>query len=85
MCKFAKKESLKMKNMQRTPMNQAQMMVLNIVQEQYSEQDLAELRQLLIDFNHRKMQNHLEKTVTDKKYTAKDFEKMLKGHARKTH
>lgn len=74
-----------MKNMQRTPMNQAQMMVLNIVQEQYSEQDLAELRQLLIDFNHRKMQNNLEKTVAEKKYTAQDFEKMLKGHARKTH
>jgi hypothetical protein len=73
-----------MKNMPPSPMNQAQMMVLNIVQEQYSEQDLAELRQLLIDFNHRKMQNHLEKTVVDKKYIAQDFEKMLKGHARKT-
>jgi hypothetical protein len=66
-------------------MNQAQMMVLNIVQEQDSEQDLAKLRQLLIDFNHRKMQNHLEKTVANKKYTAQDFEKILKGHARKTH
>jgi hypothetical protein len=55
------------------------------VQEQDSEQDLAKLRQLLIDFNHRKMQNHLEKTVANKKYTAQDFEKILKGHARKTH
>lgn len=73
-----------MKNIQRTPMNQAQMMVLNLVQEQYSEQDLAELRQLLIDFKHRKMQNHLEKTIADKNYTVQDFEKMLKGHARKT-
>jgi len=74
-----------MKNIQRTPMNQAQMMVLNIVKEQYSEQDLVELRQLLIEFNHRKMQKHLDKTISDKKYVEQDFEKILKGHARKSH
>lgn len=73
-----------MRNTLKTPMNQAQMMVLQVVKEQYNEQDLAELRQLLIDFNHRKMQNHLDKTVTEKGYTNQDFEQMLKGHARKT-
>jgi hypothetical protein len=30
------------------------------------------------------MQNHLDKTVTEKGYTNQDFEQMLKGHARKT-
>lgn len=73
-----------MRNTLKTPMNQAQMMVLQVVKEQYNEQDLAELRQLLIDFNHRKMQKHLDKTVTEKGYTTQDFEQMLKGHARKT-
>ncbi len=66
-----------MRNTLKTPMNQAQMMVLQVVKEQYNEQDLAELRQLLIDFNHRKMQNHLDKTVAEKGYTTKDFEQML--------
>lgn len=66
-----------MRNTLKTPMNQAQMMVLQVVKEQYNEQDLAELRQLLIDFNHRKMQNHLDKTVAEKGYTTQDFEQML--------
>jgi hypothetical protein len=72
-----------MKTALKTPMNQAQMMVLQVVKDQYDEQDLVELRQLLIDFNHRKMQKHLEKTVSEKKYSAQDFEQMLKGHDRK--
>ena len=65
-----------MRNTLKTPMNQAQMMVLQVVKEQYNEQDLAELRHLLIDFNHRKMQNHLDKTVAKKGYTTQDFEQM---------
>lgn len=70
--------------MQKSPMNPAQMMVLNIVNEQYTEHELSELRQLLIDFNHRKMQKHLDKTVESKNYSSKDFERILKGHSRKT-
>ncbi len=65
-----------MRNTLKTPMNQAQMMVLQVVKEQYNEQDLAELRQLLIDFNHRKMQKHLDKTVAEKGYTNQDFEQI---------
>jgi hypothetical protein len=65
-------------------MNKAQMMVLQVVKEQYDEQDLAELKQLLIDFNHRKMQQHLDKSVAEKKYSSQDFEKILKGHNRKS-
>ncbi len=37
-----------MRSTLKTPMNQAKMMVLQIIKEQYDEQDLAELRQLLI-------------------------------------
>lgn len=74
-----------MTNTLKTPMNQAQMLVLQVVKEKYNEQDLAELRQLLVDFNNRKMQQHLDKTVAEKGYSAHDFEKILKGHARKTH
>lgn len=43
-----------MRSTLKTPMNQAKMMVLQVIKEHYNEQDLAELRQLLIDFNHRK-------------------------------
>lgn len=73
-----------MRNYVKTPMNKAQMMVLQVVKEQYDEQDLAELKQLLVDFNHRKMQQHLDKSVAEKKYSSQDFEKILKGHNRKS-
>jgi hypothetical protein len=79
------KTRINMTDTLKTPMSQAQMLVLQVVKEQYNEQDLAELRQLLIDFNSRKMQQHLDKTVAEKGYTAHEFEQMLKGHAHKTH
>jgi len=69
----------------KTPMNQAQMMVLQVVKEQYDQNELEELRQLLLDFNHRKMQQHLDKTVAEKGYSAQDFEQMVQGHNRKAH
>lgn len=73
-----------MENTLKMPMSQAQLMVLTLVKEQYSEHDLAELRALLLDFNHRKMQRQLDQTVAEKGYTDQDFEEMLKGHTRKT-
>ena len=73
-----------MKRALQTPLNQAQMLVLQVVKEQYNEQDLVELRQLLLDFNHRKMQKHLDETVTEKGYAALDFEQMLNAHNRKS-
>jgi len=65
------------------PLSEAQLMVLQIVKNQYNEQDLNELRELLLDFNNRKMQEHLDKIVAEKGYTDKDFEDMLYGHSRK--
>ena len=65
------------------PLNHAQIMVLQVVKEQYSEEDLEDLRELLIAFNDRKMQQHLDKTIAQKGYTVSDFENMLTGHQRK--
>jgi len=72
-----------MRNSLKTPLTQAQMLVLQVVKEQYNEQDLDELKQLLIDFNHKKMQKHLDESVANREYTDEDFEKILKGHDRK--
>lgn len=72
-----------MRHTLKTPLNPAQMLVLQVLKEQYNENDLAELKQLLLDFNHRKMQQHLDETVLRNEYTATDFENMLKGHDRK--
>jgi hypothetical protein len=67
-----------------TPLNHAQLMVLQVVKEQYfSERDLEELRTLLLEFTNRKMQLHLDETIAKKGYTTQDFERMLGGHQRK--
>ena len=63
----------------------AQVMVLQVVKKQYNEQDLNDLRKLLLDFNNHKMQQHLDEVITEKEYTSADFEKMLNGHQRKAH
>jgi hypothetical protein len=67
------------------PLSPAQIMVLQVVKEQYNEQDLDDLRKLLLDFNDRKMQRHLDETIAQKGYTTADFEGMLNGHQRKAH
>ncbi len=60
-------------------------MVLQIVKKPYSEQDLEDLRELLLGFNSRKMQQHLDETIAQKRYNTADFQNMLAGHMRKTH
>jgi hypothetical protein len=62
------------------PLNTAQLMVLQVVKGQYNEQDLDDLRRLLLDFNDRKTQLNLDRTITQKHYTSSDFEKILHGH-----
>ncbi|HWZ03710.1 MAG TPA: hypothetical protein VNX40_08870 [Mucilaginibacter sp.] len=66
------------------PLSEAQLMVLQIVKNQYNEEDLNELRELLLDFVDKRVQLHLDKTIAEKGYTDKDFEDMLYGHSRKT-
>lgn len=66
----------------RTPLNEAQLLVLQLVNKNYNEQELEELRALLIEFNQRRMQKSLEKTIESKGYTEEDFTSMLKGHNR---
>jgi hypothetical protein len=67
------------------PLSDAQLMVLHVVKNQYNEQELDELRELLLDFVDGKVQQHLDKTIAEKGYTDKDFEDMLCGHSRKSH
>ena len=67
------------------PLSEAQLMVLQIVKNIESEQDLNELRDLLLHFHEERMQRHLDKVVAEKGYIDADFNKMLKGHDRKTH
>jgi hypothetical protein len=65
------------------PLTRAQSLVLQVVANRYySDRDLEELRTILLDFNSRKTQEHLDEIVTARGYTQQDFENMLKGHNR---
>jgi hypothetical protein len=61
-------------------LSQAQMMVWQVVKDIESEQDLNELRDLLLDFNRTKLQQHLDKIVAEGGYTDADFESMRTRH-----
>jgi len=65
------------------PLNDAQLMVMQVVNEQYNEQDIEDLRKLLVDFNHNKMQQHLDETVAEKGYGAADFKTILENASAK--
>lgn len=65
-------------------LNDAQLMVLQVVNEQYDEQDMEDLHKLLVDFNNTKMQQHLDETIAKKGYGKADFENILRGHQRKS-
>ena len=66
------------------PLTQAQMMVLSLVNNNYSDQDLNDLKKMLLQFNHQKMQNHLDNVVLENKIDSAGFDKILKSHNRKS-
>jgi hypothetical protein len=66
-------------------LNDAQIMVLQIIKNDANKEDLEDLRELLLDFNGRKMREHLDETIALKGYETADFENMLTGHMRKVH
>lgn len=65
------------------PLTQAQIMVLGLVNHQYSDNDLSELKKILLAFNHQKMQAHLDEFVSENKFNDTTFDLILKGHNRK--
>ena len=66
------------------PLTQAQMMVLSLVNNSYSDKDLNDLRNTLLHFNHLKMQNHLDNIISKNQINADVFDQILNSHDRKT-
>ncbi|TAH01560.1 MAG: hypothetical protein EAZ15_07145 [Sphingobacteriales bacterium] len=64
------------------PFTQAQMMVLSLVNKSYSDQDLNDLKKTLLQFNHQKMQNHLDKVISENNLNDATFDKILSSHNR---
>lgn len=65
-----------------TPFSDAQLELLKLFNTPLNKEDLSELKQILLDFKFRKLQQVIERDVEAKDYTSKDFIEMNKGHQR---
>ena len=65
-----------------TPFSDAQLELLKLFNTPLDNEDLSELKKILLDFKFRKLQQVIERDIEAKGYTSKDFVKMEKGHQR---
>jgi hypothetical protein len=64
------------------PFTEAQIELLSLFKVKLNQTDMKELRQLLLDFKFRKLQETIEETTVEKGYTESDFDKMQQEHNR---
>lgn len=64
------------------PFSEAQLELLKLFNTPLDKDDLSELKQILLDFKFRKLQQIIERDVETKGYTSKGFAEMDKGHER---
>ncbi len=65
-----------------TPFSEAQLELLSLFKMKLNNTDLQELRQLLLEFKFRKLQENIEQVVEEKGYSEKTFEAMQQEHNR---
>ncbi len=65
-----------------TPFSEAQLELLGLSKMKLNSSDIQELRQLLLEFKFRKLQNNIEQLVEEKGYSEKTFEAMQQEHNR---
>lgn len=65
-----------------TPFTEAQIELLTLFKTKLNQSDMQELRQLLLAFKFRKLQDTIEQVVDEKGYTSDDFDAMQHQHNR---
>jgi len=63
-------------------LNEAQILLLNMLNTNYSEKEINELREILLAFNNRKLQVKLDEFVVKNSLTREDFQKLAQGQFR---
>lgn len=61
----------------RTGLNEVQLMLLRMFDRGMSEKEISDIRNLLLDYYERELHEELERVIEEKKYTQKDFDKIL--------
>lgn len=64
------------------PFSEAQIELLALFKMKLNQSDMQELRQLLLAFKFRKLQDTIEQVVDEKGYTSDDFDAMQQQHNR---
>ncbi len=64
------------------PFTEAQIELLSLFKVKLNQTDMQELRQLLLEFKFRKLQENIEQITEEKGYTEQDFDKMRQEHNR---
>ena len=65
-----------------TPFNSAQVEILQLFSQGLTDEQLEELRRLLVDFRFKLLDEHVEKVVMDKGLSAAQIDKASQGHLR---
>ena len=68
-----------------TPFSEAQLELLKLFNTSLNDSELSELKQILLDFKFRKLQQIIERDIQNKGYTEQDFQKMDGEHNRTTY
>ena len=68
----------------RAALNSTQLEILNLFSNEQSEEDLKEIRSLLVTYLADKVTREADKAFDEKGYTTEIFEKWKKEHFRKT-
>jgi hypothetical protein len=64
------------------PFTEAQIELLSLFKVKLNQADMQELRQLLLEFKFRKLQENIEQIIDEKGYTDQDFDNMKQEHSR---
>lgn len=61
----------------RAGLNEVQLMLLRMFDRGMSEKEISDIRNLLLDYYEKELHEELERVIEEKKYTQKDFDKIL--------
>lgn len=64
------------------PLNETQLMLLRLFSRAMTETEMRAVRQILLDYYEKELQEELDRVVTQKKITRKNFEELLEKQQR---
>jgi hypothetical protein len=67
------------------PLNEIQLTLIRLFSREMSSDEMAHIKQLLMDYYENELQKELDEVIADKNLTAADFEERLNQQQRNAH